>query len=84
MREMVAGIGGPRSAVEMESSVSARRWKLGRSWKTARDGEWTVTFGRRWRTHSDKLVSGRRWRDHGGVEERRWRWREEGKDLGGK
>jgi hypothetical protein len=82
MREMVAGNGGPRSAVEMESSVGARRWKLGRRWKTARDGERTVTFGRRCRTHSGGLVSDRRWRTHGGDEERRWR--EGGKDLGGK
>jgi hypothetical protein len=44
--EMVAGTGGARSAVEMESLVGERRWKLGRGWKTARDCHRCRKWGR--------------------------------------
>jgi hypothetical protein len=46
MREMVAGTGGARLAVEMESSVGERRWKLGRRWKMARDRHRCRKWGR--------------------------------------
>jgi len=46
IREKVAGTGGARSAVEMESSVGERRWKLNRRWKTARDRHRCRKWGR--------------------------------------